>query len=188
MTRFIIAISGKRKSGKDYCSNVIREAFEKNGMSVAISGISHSLKEEYAKIHGLDFAELLTDGAYKERFRKDMIRWGEDARSKDSEIFCRAAIDSVAESDIVIVSDCRRTTDYAYFKSNFNTLTIRVETSEENRDQRGFRFVEGVDNSESECGLDDYHYDFVLRNLTGENLTLQVEQIIEMAFSLINKP
>ena len=81
------------------------------------------------------------------------------------------------DSDVVIVSDCRRLTDYAYFNSNFNSLTIRVESSEENRKERGFRFVEGVDDAESECGLDNYKFDVVLKNLTGEELAPQVEAI-----------
>ncbi|KAF1750024.1 hypothetical protein GCK72_016569 [Caenorhabditis remanei] len=177
MVKFVIAISGKRKSGKDYCAKLIKESLASKGVSVSAVGISHSLKEEYAKIHDLNFAELLTDGPYKEKYRKDMILWGEEARNKDFGVFCRAAIKSVIDSDVVIVSDCRRLTDYAYFNSNFNSLTIRVETSEENRKERGFRFVEGVDDTESECGLDNYKFDVVLKNLTGEELAPQIEAI-----------
>ncbi|CAL2045008.1 unnamed protein product [Caenorhabditis brenneri] len=187
MPKCVIAISGKRKSGKDYCTRIIKESLSRKNINVAIVGISNSLKEQYAKLHGLDFAELLTDGPYKEQFRKDMIRWGEDARKNDSGLFCRASIDPVVNTDIVIVSDCRRSTDYEFFTMNYTTLTVRIETSEENRAQRGFEFVEGVDDAESECGLDGYNFDFVLKNLTGGNLMKQLDLFFDKLFSTISK-
>ena len=33
------------------------------------------------------------DGEYKEIYRKEMIKWGEDIRNKDHGYFCRAAIE-----------------------------------------------------------------------------------------------
>ncbi|PIC26903.1 hypothetical protein B9Z55_019336 [Caenorhabditis nigoni] len=187
MVKFVIAISGKRKSGKDYCTNKLIKAFEKIQLPVSAVGISHSLKEEYAKIHNLNFGELLTDGPYKEQFRKDMIRWGEEVRNKDPSVFCRAALLSVDDSDIVIVSDCRRMTDFEFFVSNYKTLTVRVETIEDHRQQRGFRFVKGIDDAESECGLDDYKFDVVLKNITGENIDSRIEKIVEKVIYEINK-
>lgn len=42
--------------------------------------------------HGLDFPQLLGAGDYKERYRQDMIRWGEERRRADPGFFCRAAV------------------------------------------------------------------------------------------------
>lgn len=42
--------------------------------------------------HGLDFDELLGAGEYKEKYRADMIQWGEKQREKDPGFFCRVAI------------------------------------------------------------------------------------------------
>lgn len=42
--------------------------------------------------HGLDFERLLDASAYKETFRQDMIRWGEEKRQADPGFFCRAAV------------------------------------------------------------------------------------------------
>ena len=76
---------------------------------------------------------------------------------------------------ILIVSDCRRKTDIKFFENYFGrdcTKRVRVECSEDLRKQRGFVFQSGVDDAESECGLDslDGGFDFVLRNdqLLGE--------------------
>ena len=50
---------------------------------------------------------------------------------------------------------------------------IRVESSEQLREQRGYVFQNGVDDAESECGLDhiDGGFDFILKNdeLRSEN-------------------
>ena len=43
-------------------------------------------------------------------------------------------------------------------------MKIRIWASEEVRVQRGFSFQGGVDDAESECGLDHETFDFVLEN------------------------
>ena len=77
---------------------------------------------------------------------------------------------------ILIVSDCRRKTDISFFEQEFGRECIkrvRVEASDELRKQRGYVFQNGVDDAESECGLDhiDGGFDFVLKNdeLLSEN-------------------
>ena len=42
--------------------------------------------------HGLDFQRLLDASAYKELYRQDMIRWGEERRHADPGFFCRMAV------------------------------------------------------------------------------------------------
>jgi phosphomevalonate kinase len=73
----VICMSGKRKSGKDYVAIKLAEALLTGGggnMRVAICGISHPLKEEYAKLHGLDVEKLKSDSEYKELHRAEMVR------------------------------------------------------------------------------------------------------------------
>ena len=83
----VVVVSGKRKSGKDF---VCERLLDQLGAAAAeIGRLSAPLKEAYAEAHGLDFAELLTDGPYKEKYRLDMIRWGEERREKDSGFFAR---------------------------------------------------------------------------------------------------
>ena len=70
---------------------------------------------------------------------------------------------------VVIVSDCRRKTDITFFEEYFGreyTRRVRIEASDEKRKQRGFVFQDGVDNAESECGLDHLEggFDFILEN------------------------
>ena len=78
--RLIVIFSGKRKSGKDYVTDRLLEqvASAAGGTDVCSVGrLSGPLKKAYADENGLDYKELLSDGPYKERYRADMIVWGE---------------------------------------------------------------------------------------------------------------
>ncbi|KFM58283.1 Phosphomevalonate kinase, partial [Stegodyphus mimosarum] len=152
--KIVIVISGKRKSGKDYVADILLERFG-SGKAVIIR-LSGPLKERYALENNLDYAKLLEASEYKELYRMKMIKWGEDIRCKDPGYFCRHAIEqSQARSkDVWIVSDARRKTDVEFFLSNFPnvTYTLRINASPEVRKQRGWKYTEGIDDCESECG------------------------------------
>lgn len=114
-TRVLLLISGKRKSGKDFLSNLLMERLSIRWKTVVV-GLSHSLKEEYASINGqcwnycenvivntysviierltgLNYSELITSGDYKERYRREMIEWGEEIRKTDPAYFVRCEHD-----------------------------------------------------------------------------------------------
>ena len=55
--------------------------------------MSGPIKTHWAKSLNLDIGQLLGDGAYKEKYRLEMVKWGEDTRKKDYGYFCRAAIE-----------------------------------------------------------------------------------------------
>ena len=91
--------------------------------------------------------------------RKDMITWSEKIRNEDPAYFCLKSIEKYCAErfPIWIVSDCRRKTDFDFFEKKFTDkiVKIRVKASEEIRKCRGFIFQAGVDDAESECGLDN---------------------------------
>ena len=85
---------------------------------------------------------------------------------------------------IWIVSDCRRKTDIKYFEElcgHENTKRVRVDAAEEVRQRRGFIFQNGIDNAESECGLDNLEggFDFVLQNDEAESENALLTPIME---------
>ncbi len=158
-----IVFAGKRKSGKDFCSDRLLALI---GDEVAeIGRLSGPLKKAYAEEHDLDYAELLTASSYKEQHRARMITWGEERRNADAGFFARKVL-KAASKPIRIISDARRPGDVAFFQENVPTvITVRVEASQETRKARGWVFASGVDDAESECGLDSYEkWDVVLKN------------------------
>ncbi|NXY25755.1 PMVK kinase, partial [Atrichornis clamosus] len=155
--------------------------------------------------HGLDFQRLLDASAYKEMYRQDMIRWGEEKRYADPGFFCRAAVEGAVQPVWVsfwgghrghwgcragadgapaqVVSDTRRLSDVEWFQNVYGDVvqTIRVVATEETRRTRNWVFVTGVDDAESECGLDQgVAFDWVITN-DGDKLSLdeQLETLLQ---------
>ncbi|MEE6522553.1 hypothetical protein FKM82_021150, partial [Ascaphus truei] len=97
-----------------------------------------------ARERGLDFDRLLDASEYKEKYRAAMIRWGEEKRESDPGFFCRIIIEGVTQP-VWIVSDTRRRSDVAWFRSSFGavTQTVRVAASEETRKERGWVYTPG---------------------------------------------
>ncbi|KAI1885966.1 hypothetical protein AGOR_G00209190 [Albula goreensis] len=179
--KLILVFSGKRKSGKDYVTDLIHKRL---GPEVCcILRLSAPLKEQYARERGLDFKELLGSGQYKEQYRADMIAWGERRRKQDPGFFCRLAQRS-ATQPVWIVSDARRLSDLQWFWTEYpnQTRCIRVEASEHTRRQRGWEFTSGIDDAESECGLDQgVDFDWIIRN---DKDAPPLEEQLHLLFSL----
>jgi len=55
--------------------------------------LSGPIKTHWAKSLDLNIDQLLGNGEYKEKYRLEMAKWGEDMRKEDYGYFCRAAID-----------------------------------------------------------------------------------------------
>uniref|UniRef100_A0A1I8GE39 Phosphomevalonate kinase n=1 Tax=Macrostomum lignano TaxID=282301 RepID=A0A1I8GE39_9PLAT len=154
--RQLLLISGKRKSGKDHVTSRILAAAAERNFPAACVRVSQPLKAEYARLHQLDADRLADSTEYKEAFRADMIAWGERLRAADPGCFCRLAVQMAQPppDGLWVVSDVRRPTDIQYF------LT---------RTRRGWAFVPGVDDAESECALDSWErWDSELDNSGGE--------------------
>ncbi|NWX94732.1 PMVK kinase, partial [Nothoprocta pentlandii] len=154
--------------------------------------------------HGLDFQRLLDASAYKESYRQDMIRWGEEKRGADPGFFCRIVVEGAAQPVWVsgdgsgtgvprgvaahgrraqVVSDTRRLSDVEWFRDVYGDAvqTVRVVATEETRKRRNWVFVTGVDDAESECGLDQgVAFDWVITN-DGDELSLdgQLEMLLQ---------
>ncbi|XP_045775753.1 phosphomevalonate kinase isoform X1 [Maniola jurtina] len=162
--KVILLFSGKRKCGKDFLTDRLKEKF---GDKCEIIKISKPIKNHWAKENNLNLNELLSDGEYKELYRLAMIKWSDEMREKDYGCFCRAACENAVDKPIWIVSDIRRATDVQWFKETYGDLirTIRLIADEETRIERGFQFKPGVDDVASECGLDNYNeWDLVINN------------------------
>ncbi|NWQ98007.1 PMVK kinase, partial [Burhinus bistriatus] len=155
--------------------------------------------------HGLDFQRLLDASAYKETYRQDMIRWGEEKRRTDPGFFCRTAVEGAAQpvwvsggsvrgahgargagadrAPVQVVSDTRRLSDVEWFRDVYGDLvqTVRVVATEETRKRRSWIFVAGVDDAESECGLDQgVTFDWVITNDGDErSLDEQLEPLLQ---------
>ncbi|XP_043285176.1 probable phosphomevalonate kinase [Venturia canescens] len=181
----ILLFSGKRKSGKDFITDILHDRIGSD-RSVVIK-ISGPIKSHWAEALNLDLDGLLSDGQYKEKYRMEMAKWGEEMRKKDPGCFCRAAIDMYNAKDkkYWIVSDVRRKTDVKWFQENYGTKckTIRISSNQRTREKRGWSFTEGIDDAETECDLDDlHHWDLMINNDCDSN----IDSILDSIMQLVN--
>ncbi|CAF2119139.1 unnamed protein product [Rotaria magnacalcarata] len=178
----ILLLSGKRKSGKDYIGEKLAEQLQ-----AVLLHLSEPLKLEYARINQINGEQLLDSSSYKENYRKDMIRWGEEKRNEDPSIFCRLTIEQKHEmcslNPIWIICDIRRYTDIDFFQKYFpdRLLLVRIEASIDKRKMRGWIFTSNIDDSESECQLDkNVQWTFVFSNNDSDSFHEQMNNLIEM--------
>ncbi|XP_027946158.1 phosphomevalonate kinase isoform X2 [Eumetopias jubatus] len=140
----------------------------------------------FGQENGLDFQRLLDASVYKETYRRDMIRWGEEKRQADPGCFCRKVVEGVSQP-VWLVSDTRRASDIQWFREAYGavTQTVRVVALEQSRQQRGWVFTAGVDDAESECGLDNFGaFDWVIENHGDEqHLEEQLEGLVAFVLS-----
>ena len=175
----IIVISGKRKSGKDFVALKLSEQIGIDQCNIL--HLSAPLKRQYADLHGLNYNDLLSSSQYKETYRKSMILWGENQRKKDKFFFCKLCVQE-ASKPVWIVADARRPVDIEFFRSNFQNCTVfvRIAASDKTRASRGWEFVSGVDDSNSECALDEgFRWDFELLNDGSEGLSEKLDSYIQ---------
>lgn len=172
--RLVIVFSGKRKSGKDHISTLITNYIGYDRMqNLAILRIAGPIKREFARNNKLDFTRLLDSSSYKENFRLAMVEWSERYREKEGwNCFLKQAIKEQKAKDkaIWILNDARRPCDLEYFEndptfSNTKIIKLRIEASEDARMSRGWKFTEGIDDRDTECGLDFYDdWTYIIEN------------------------
>lgn len=156
----------------------------------------------------MDLQQLLGDGPYKEKYRKEMIVWSDAVRAETPDFFCREAFTKgrflvlkynvhisiiyifvSASKSVVIVSDIRRRTDIAYFMQlarelGCRLLRVRISVDDEVRRERGWVFENGVDDVASECDLDGYvDWDVEIQNDSGRTL----DECLAPVLSVIKK-
>lgn len=176
----VLLISGKRKSGKDYIAEKLCALLDGK---CCILRISEPIKSYYATTHNLSLEALMSDGPLKEKYRKSMTEWSEEQRFKDPGCFCEAACTKAEAKELWIVSDVRRKTDMEWFKKTYGEKirSVRIETDLETRKDRGWNFVEGIDDTIGECGLDDYDsWDLMINNNSDDTLKANLQSLVKL--------
>ncbi|XP_019412395.1 PREDICTED: phosphomevalonate kinase [Crocodylus porosus] len=139
--RLVLLLSGKRKSGKDFVAEQLRSRYRPGGRG-------HG---------GVEPVPARPGGIHSPH------RYGTGGRSQYRPGW---DLQSVPAGEWV-VSDTRRPSDVAWFRAAYGPAvrTVRVQASEATRTSRGWAFVAGVDDAESECGLDQgLAFDWTLHN------------------------
>lgn len=156
-TLFVL-FSGKRFAGKDFQADLLYSQFQGHPQVVRAS-FAYGVKLAAAEEHGLDLQRLLSDRAYKEEHRAQLMKIASDAREAESAVWVRRLVERLQQDPprVVIISDWRFPDEFtALLRYTHDIMCYRVETSDERRRARGWIYDSVVDNDISETALDDW--------------------------------
>lgn len=167
----VLAISGKKRSGKDWTAAAIKSELEQLGYSVDIIAFADPMKDILATTFGISLEQLDHYKNQNDRFKLNFVDYlsGEHLESGDARVFLQRfgneamksyfgphvwrdlAIKRIAESDAdyVIISDFRMPEEVIP-----GMVSIRINSDS----------VDVTDTHRSENGLEDYLFDFELDN------------------------
>lgn len=120
-----------------------------------------------------------------------MIRWSEEMRKTDPNCFLKLDIEKSGAKDypVWILTDARRKCDVNFFleEEKFRrtkVVKVRIKAPDAIRASRGWVFTRGVDDAESECGLDDFdEWDLVIEN---NRTKAEIVKDLEPIFHLVD--
>ena len=167
----LIALSGKRGSGKTSCANYLKHQYGATVISLAAP-----IKEELVVL-GFD-KDLIYTKPSPEPIRALMIALGQARRYVDPDYFVNVFLKKLAPhytsgTGLVVCDDCRFLNEAEKFAS-YDASLIRVECPDILKVQP---FVEKVDDDISEISLDEYDsFDYVIRASHG-SITAMHEQL-----------
>lgn len=179
----VILIHGKKRSGKDYFAEKLKESFQKQGKTVEIFAFADALKDIVAETFEITREELdifknnpdvfqIIFSNKITNFRKIIQRFGTEAMKKQFgddvwvNIVKRKILDS--DADYVIVSDLR-------FKIELiSECSIKIHNNS----------LHSSDMHSSETELDDHDFMFYVDNTGYPDLSYEIEKITEVIMAL----
>lgn len=155
----VVALSGKRFSGKDTLADAIERLAGERGVSLVRCAFSSECKLAFAREQGalgapVDMPRLMRDRAYKEAVRPALTAFTERALAADPLVFVRLVLDRVGPGP-GLVTDLRLRPELDALRARSRLLTVRVERPLLHREASGFRFDPVADTHFTETELDD---------------------------------
>jgi phosphomevalonate kinase len=159
--RKLLAISGKRFSGKDTFAGALRRHALGAGVSLELHAFAAESKRLFVDARraaggDVDLGRLTTDRAYKESLRPALTRFTVDAIARDPLVFCRAVADRIAASGSPsLVTDLRLRLEIDHLRSRFDLRVVRLARPDARRAESGWRYDPAADGHPTETELDD---------------------------------
>lgn len=179
MSRGIVTLSGKARSGKDTLADYLVENSPED-KDYSKTALGNPIKEICTVLYG--------NSAKKNR--EALIMIGQGLRAKEPHIWIltwlRHAIESFAyeESSKLVVTDVRQPNEFSFFKS-LGALTVRIDADEVKRREMLTK-VDGESalddallNDETESHVSTFDTDIVLFNTYDAFYTVSMESVLE---------
>jgi phosphomevalonate kinase len=157
MKKRVLALSGKRFSGKDALAAMLASRTAARGVRLATHAFAAESKRLFAaREPRVEVDKLLGDRAYKERWRPALTTFTVESLAADPLVFCRSVADRIAASpDAALVTDVRLRVEVLHLRERFDVVLVRLARSDAARASSGWSFVASVDGHHTETELDD---------------------------------
>jgi phosphomevalonate kinase len=156
MTR-LVAISGKRFSGKDTLAGMIVDEAARRGVTVPVWAFAAESKRMFAAGRPeVDGERLLRDRAYKETWRPELTKFTVESIAADPLVFCRGVCGRIDAAGVpAVISDLRLRLELDWLRPRYALRVVRVVRSDARRAESGWTRVDSVDGHHTETELDD---------------------------------
>jgi phosphomevalonate kinase len=167
---YIIALSGKRFTGKDTFADALIESAKGLGLDIPKGAFAAECKvsfveEQRGEGRSIDLQRLLDDRVYKEQLRPELTAFTEREIAKDPLVFVRKTLARFEPFGVGLVSDLRLQLELDFLRPNTRLLAVRLERPDALRAQSGWVFVPGTDDHRTETELDgEQQWDLTLVN------------------------
>lgn len=147
--KYFILIHGQMKTGKTTLANVIASVYK----GARVDHLADQLKEDYCVKNNLTREEL---EANKSNHRKALIDYGAKMREKSNGMHWIETLEkkiATTYHPVVVIPDIRFENELTYFQTRYNTISIKLEATEELLKERGANM--GLLSDPSEQGIDE---------------------------------
>ena len=161
MTKPLLAISGKRFSGKDTFAALLVEGAARRGVTLEPHAFAAESKRmfvarETARGVSVDLERLLTDRSYKEQQRPQLTLFTMVSIKNDPLVFARSVSERIeASPNPGLITDVRLKLEVEFLCLRFDLHLLRIVRSDEQRAASGWTYTPGVDDHQTETELDD---------------------------------
>lgn len=166
----IIAVSGKRMTGKDTAVGLILKYLRFKNCCVL--NYATPLKQKFCEDYKIDYDKLNTDRDYKEIYRNEMTKFLFQFSERYFPDLLYAKLDQMIELkqrgllnlNVVIIGDLRQELDAEILKNKYNAIHIKIYAPPYIRGQRGW-IPTSYDSTVVETSLDSWNsYDKMIMN------------------------
>lgn len=157
----MLALSGKRFTGKDTLAAMLARRAQEQGVRVELFAFAAECKRLFVEERAregevVELARLLSEREYKERWRPAMTRFTERCLAQDPLFFCRAVASRAEQcAGLPVLTDLRLRQEREHLASRFELVVLHLERSDAARASSGWRYDPAADTHFTETELDD---------------------------------
>jgi phosphomevalonate kinase len=166
----IIALSGKRFTGKDTFADALLAEAASLGVTIPKGAFATECKRAFIEAERsqgreLDLERLLGERAYKEQHRPALTAFTERSLAQDPLVFVRRVLTCFEPFGCGLISDLRLRVELDFLRQHTDLLAVRLERAAPHRAESGWRFTPGTDDHWTETELDaEQGWGLVLHN------------------------